>query len=151
MKRTWYIFLFALALCSCKQTTSKTHLLDIFKTAHYGENHAVSVWAGRDWELFGNDTTPDFEALTLHLSTDGFDSIVDIICKDYGQPTYNHNTLPHELIPGADTGTYWMAWKSYNQFYYWCSDTMNVGFGLFEKELVNGKGYAWLYIENLLK
>lgn len=39
-----------------------------------------------------------------------------------------------------------MAFKSYNQVYYWCSDTLNVSFGLFEKEQINGKGYAYLYI-----
>lgn len=149
MKKTCLILLFAFALCACKHTQPETHVSDIFVNAQYGENHAMSEWAGRHWELFGNEYTPDFEALTLGLSIDGFDSILTIICNDYGQPTYNHNTLPQELIPDTDTGTFWMAWKSYNQFYYWCSDTMNIGFGLFEKELVNAKGYAWLYIENL--
>lgn len=151
MKETWYILIFTLALCSCKHTKPETHVSDIFNNAQYGETHAVSEWAGRHWEIFGNDTTRDFEALTLRISPEGFDSIVTIICNDYGQPTYNHNTLPQELIPDADTGTFWMAWKDHNQFYYWCSDTMNIGFGLFEKELVDGLGSAWLYIERLKK
>jgi len=40
-----------------------------------------------------------------------------------------------------------MAKKSYNQVYYWCSDTLNVSFGLFEKELIDGEGWAELYFK----
>ena len=98
------------------------------------------------WEIHNVDTSSFFEAATSQISPCGFDSILTILCNDYGQPTYNHNTLPKELIPAIDTGTYWMSKKSYNQVYYWCSDTLNVSFGLFEKELINGKDYAYLYI-----
>lgn len=151
MKKTWLILLFAFVLCACKHTQPETHVADIFLNAQYGDTHAISEWADRHWEIFGNANTPEFEALTLGISPEGFDSILNIVCNDYGQPTYNHNTLPQELIPDANTGTFWMAWKDYNQFYYWCSDTMNIGFGLFENELVDGLGSAWLYIERLEK
>ena len=115
--------------------------------AQYGGGRASSEWAGRFWEIYNADTSSFFEAATPQVSLCGFDSILTILCNDYGQPTYNHNTLPKELIPAIDTGTYWMSKKSYNQVYYWCSDTLNVSFGLFEKELIDGKGWTYLYFK----
>lgn len=155
MKKICYIIVFAVAICCCSRPQPEshisdiqpeTHISDLFRNAQYGGSHASSEWAGRFWEIHNVDTSSFFEAATSQISPCGFDSILTILCNDYGQPTYNHNTLPKELIPPIDTGTYWMSKKSYNQVYYWCSDTLNVSFGLFEKELINGKGYAYLYI-----
>lgn len=156
MKKFCYIIAFAVAICSChclrpeapiSDVPPETHVADIFRNAQYGREHASSEWAGRFWEIYNSDTSSFFEASTSQISPCGFDSILTILCSDYGQPTYNHNTLPKELIPPVDTGTYWMACKSYNQVYYWCSDTLNVSFGLFEKELLDGEGWAELYLE----
>ncbi len=156
MKKFCYILVLAVAICSCKHPQPEapiadpqpeTHVADLFHNAQYGGGHASSEWVGRFWEVYNSDTSSFFEASTFEISPCVFDSILTILCNDYGQPTYNHNTLPKELIPAIDTGTYWMARKSYNQVYYWCSDTLNVSFGLFDKELIDGKGYVCLYIK----
>ena len=158
MKKFCYIIVFAVAICCCNRPQPEapiadiqpeTHIADLFRNAQYGGGRASSEWAGRFWEIYNADTSSFFEAATPQVSLCGFDSILTILCNDYGQPTYNHNTLPKELIPAIDTGTFWMAWKSYNQVYYWCSDTLNVSFGLFDEELSDGKGWAELYIERL--
>lgn len=61
MKKTWLILLFAFALCACKHTQQETHVSDIFLNAQYGDTHAISEWAGRHWEIFGNANTPENE------------------------------------------------------------------------------------------
>ena len=137
-----------LTIDQLKVKQPETHVSDIFLNAQYGDTHAISDWAGRHWEIFGNAASPDFEALTLRISPYTFDSIRALICQEYGAPTYNHHTLPSELVPQADTGTFWMAWKEHNQFYYWCKDTVNIGWGLFGMDSTS-MGYAWLYIERL--
>ena len=146
MKQLISILLIALALVACNRTSPKNiHVLDIVSNAVWGESHAYSDWNGRTWEVSGAEK--DFQALNAPVSITAFDSICAIISADFGEPTYTNLTLPAELIPSADTGTFWMAWKSYNRFCYWCNDTINIGLGLFEKELVNDAGYAYLYIE----
>ena len=100
---------------------------------------------GKTWEVSGDAQL--FYALYAPVSVSGFDSIKAVISADFGEPTYTNHTLPAELIPSVDTGTFWMAWKSHNRFCYWCNDTINIGWGLFEEELINDTGYAYLCIE----
>lgn len=122
------------------------HVLDIVSNAVWGENHAYSERNGKTWEVSGD--AQSFYALYAPVSVSEFDSMKAVISADFGDPTYTNLTLPAELIPSADTGTFWMAWKSHNRFCYWCNDTINIGWGLFEEELLNDTGYAYLYIEN---
>ena len=104
--------------------------------------HANSVWAGRNWEVFGGSETNKYEALTSQLTEASFDSITGQICAEIGFYTYSDKTLPFTVT--SDSGTYWMAAKSYHKFYYWCNDEYTIGWGLFEKD---NPGYAYLYIE----
>lgn len=148
MKQFISILSIALALVACNRTSTKdVHVLDIESNAVWGENHAYSEWNGRTWEV--SRDAHSFQAEEAPISIAAFDSISAIISADFGEPTYTNLTLPAELIPSADTGTFWMAWKSYNRFCYWCNDTINIGLGLFEEELVNEAGYAYIYIERL--
>ena len=147
------IVIIATALCACNRTSENdehvsqndVHVLDIVSNAVWGENHAYSDWNGKTWEVSGD--TMLFQALCAPISVSAFDSISAIISAEFGEPTYTNHTLPEELIPSTDTGTFWMAWKSHNRFCYWCNDTVNIGWGLFEEELVNDTGYAYLHIE----
>ena len=142
------IVIITTALCACNRTSQKdVRVLDIVSNAVWGENHAYSEWNGKTWEVSGD--AQSFQALYAPVSVSEFDSMKAVISADFGEPTYTNLTLPAELIPSADTGTFWMAWKNYNRFCYWCNDTINIGLGLFEKELVNDAGYAYLYIERL--
>jgi hypothetical protein len=148
VKQLFSILFVALALVACNRTSTKdVHVLDIESNAVWGENHAYSEWNGRMWEV--SRDAHSFQAEEAPISIAAFDSISAIISADFGEPTYTNLTLPAELIPSADTGTFWMAWKNYNRFCYWCNDTISIGLGLFEKELVNDAGYAYLYIERL--
>ncbi len=156
MRKFCYIIVFAVAICCCNRPQPEapiadiqpeTHIADLFRNAQYGGGVPRLNGLGDSGRYITLIHLPFFETATPQVSLCGFDSILTILCNDYGQPTYNHNTLPKELIPPIDTGTYWMACKSYNQVYYWCSDTLNVSFGLFEKELINGKGWTYLYFK----
>ena len=104
--------------------------------------HANSVWAGRNWEVFGDSESNKYEALTSQITEDMFDSITGHLCAELGSYTYSDKTLPFTVT--SDSGTYWMAAKSYHKFYYWCNDEYTIGWGLFEKD---NPGYAYLYIE----
>ena len=146
MTRLISILMCSLALCACNRTSQNdVHVLDIVSNAVWGENHAYSEWNGKTWEVSGDARS--FQALYAPVSVSGFDSIKAVISADFGEPTYTNHTLPAELIPTVDTGTFWMAWKSHNRFCYWCNDTINIGWGLFEEELINDTGYAYLCIE----
>lgn len=147
MKHLLYIFI-ATALCACtkSQENCNESVLDIIANAKYGSTHAASTWAGRTWEFFGMPGDSSFQALTTNISINDYDSIARLIESELGKSTYNKIDFPKELIPGADTGVFWMAWKDNDMFYYWCSDTLVVGFSLSDSN-PNGIGYSYLYID----
>ena len=114
IKRFLIAFMLATVLCACTRPSGNDeHVLDIMSNAVWGENHAYSEWNGRMWEV--SRDAHSFHAEEAPISIAAFDSISAIISADFGEPTYTNLTLPTELIPSADTGTFWMAWKNYNR------------------------------------
>ncbi len=144
-----FVALLSVGCCTTSSETSassETSVLDIISNAQYGENHASSEWAGRNWEFFGEEGGSVFQALATNISLSEFDSLSRLISSELGEPTYDKMDFPKELIPGADTGAFWMAWKDNDMFYYWCSDTLVVGFSIGDSE-PNDIGYSYLYID----
>ena len=113
MKQVLYIFLIATALCACNRTSRENcneSVLDIIDNASYGDTHASSTWANRKWEFFGKPGDDNYEALTNNISVSEFNDLAKLISEEFGEPTYDKLDFPEELIPDADTGTFWMAW-----------------------------------------
>ena len=125
-----------------------TPLRELVANSVYGETHAYSEWNNRYWEVFGEKGGEDYYALTTSISTDIFDSICGLICCEYGEPTYTDHNFPESLIPKADTGTFWMTAKQNDRYYYWCNDSLVIGFSLADS-YPSGIGYAYLSIKFL--
>ena len=142
---SWYSYL------TIDQLTHPQHLSplrDLVANSVYGETHAYSEWNNRFWEVFGEKGGDDFYALTTSISTYTFDSIRGLICREYGAPTYDVHSFPKSLIPKVDTGAFWMTAKQYDRYYYWCCDSLIVGFSLAESH-PSGVGYAYLSVKFL--
>jgi len=121
-------------------------LFDIFSNTQYGESHSSSTWAGRDWEVLCTPDEAIFVALTTAISVSTYDSICELLTSELGQPTYDLQFFPKNLIPKTDTGTYWMMTKCNDKLFYWCNDSLVVGFSM-SNSLPDGVGQSYLSIE----
>lgn len=143
MKRLIFILLIALSCIACQNTKQTSSVLDIVSNAQYGNTHACSTWGNRYWEIFGHRGDMDFTALTL-ITPATFDSIRQVINKEFGLSEYDKDNFPEELV--TEDGFYWHLSKpSCNEVYYWSNDSLAIAWSLFEVE--DNIGYAYLDIK----
>ena len=140
MKRIFTILLIVLSCVACKNTKQTVSVLDIVSNAQYGDTHACSKWANRYWEVFGHQGSMDFSAFTMMITPATFDSIRQVIEKEFGPHEYDKTNFPKERI--TEESFYWhLSKQCCEDVHYWSNDSLAIAWSLFEVEDNIGSAY----------
>lgn len=126
MKKLIYILFFVLVACSNQESVLTLHE-HIYSD---GEFNLVSYAGGR-WAVIPSQEDYKFEVLLLDGDEKDFSQIINHISKELDHYTYNHTTLPADLIPNCmNTAVFFLPnnrpIEDSEGMYWWIKDDVTV-------------------------